>query len=224
MLRSHNSLFLKRFKIRPSAQFFRENIIYISMILKHNPLLFSLLTIVVISFSCTGDNIPRPRGLIRIDVPTYSYKTFNSDKFPFTFDYAEIAEVEVKDDSVNTWLNINYPKFKGTIYFTYLKMDSALAYYIEKSHDLAFKHITKANDIKTEFLSYPENKVHGLYFTIEGNDAASPINFLITDSIANFARGSLYFSFAPSNDSLQPVIKAVDTDIRKMLSSFKWKN
>ncbi len=189
-------------------------------------LLIKLFFVVFIltTFSCSDDNVPKPHGLIRIDVPKYGYNIFDDPRFPFSFEYAEVAKIVVKDDSSNNWLNIDYPAFKGTVYFTYLSMDSSLSYYIDKSRDMAFKHISKANDIRTEILSYPKNKVHGHYYSIIGNDAASPINFLITDSTKNFVRASLYFDFAPSNDSLQPVIDAIDKDLRNMIRSFKWKN
>jgi hypothetical protein len=60
-----------------------------------------------------------------------------------------------------------------------------------------------------------------IYF-IEGSGAASPCQFFLTDSSTHFVRGALYFDFQPNNDSLAPVIKLIENDIRELVGTLKW--
>jgi gliding motility-associated lipoprotein GldD len=59
-------------------------------------------------------------------------------------------------------------------------------------------------------------------FEIEGN-AASNLQFYLTDSTHNFIRGALYFYAKPNYDSLAPVIDFLKKDVEHMITTFKWK-
>jgi gliding motility-associated lipoprotein GldD len=72
-------------------------------------------------------------------------------------------------------------------------------------------------------ISNPEQHVYGMVYEIGGN-AASSIQFHVTDSSQNFLRGALYFYAMPNADSLAPVISFVRSDIDHLLKTFKWKN
>ena len=56
-----------------------------------------------------------------------------------------------------------------------------------------------------------------------GGDAASNVQFYITDRESHFLNGSLYFKQSPNADSLQPVIDFVRADMEHLLASFRWK-
>jgi gliding motility-associated lipoprotein GldD len=56
-----------------------------------------------------------------------------------------------------------------------------------------------------------------------GGDAASNVQFFLTDSIHHFIRGALYFNNQPNADSMKPVVDFVKEDLRVMLKSFRWK-
>ena len=62
----------------------------------------------------------------------------------------------------------------------------------------------------------PEHKVYGILYDIKG-DAASPIQFMLTDSVHHVLRGALYFDAVPNKDSIAPVLNYVRKDIIRML-------
>jgi gliding motility-associated lipoprotein GldD len=67
-----------------------------------------------------------------------------------------------------------------------------------------------------------ENHVYGILYEITGN-AASPIQFIVTDSTRHFLRGSLYFNNTPNADSIAPVTAYIESDIRHLIESVNWK-
>ena len=90
-------------------------------------------------------------------------------------------------------------------------------------HTIAYKHSIKADDIIESRISYPKNHVYGIIYDITGN-AASSVNFFVTDSLQHFLNGSLYFRVSPNADSLAPLIDYFRKDIMHMLETLKWKN
>ena len=56
-----------------------------------------------------------------------------------------------------------------------------------------------------------------------GGDAASPLQFFVTDSTKHFLRAALYFNTEPNADSLAPVVEYTKQDIDRLLESFQWK-
>ncbi|NOZ45910.1 MAG: gliding motility lipoprotein GldD, partial [Chlorobi bacterium] len=71
------------------------------------------------------------------------------------------------------------------------------------------------------FINYDDN-VYGILYDIKGN-AASSINFFVTDSTQHFLRGALYFNSKPNKDSLAPVVDFIRKDIVHLMETFKWK-
>ncbi|NTW33979.1 MAG: gliding motility lipoprotein GldD [Bacteroidetes bacterium] len=170
------------------------------------------------------DTMPKPKGYFRIDLPVKKYVMFDS-VYPYSFEYSVYSKI-IPDTNKNAepfWINLYYPRFNGTIHISYKYVKHNFAKYAEDSYNLAMKHISKANNIDNDRFDFPENNIHGIIFNIEGNDAASPYQFFLTDSISNFVRGALYFNIKPNNDSLSPVIGDIKEDILHIIKTFKWK-
>jgi gliding motility-associated lipoprotein GldD len=173
--------------------------------------------------SCDNDAMPKPRSWFRIDIPEHGYVKFDST-FPYTFEYADYAQIEAVNNPEHPyWINVYYPKFKAKIYISYNHVDNNIVSFLEDAHTLAFKHISKANDIRQAVIIEPEHRVYGLVYYIKGNDVASPLNFYVTDSVEHFLRASLYFNMAPHNDSLEPVIEGIEKDLKHLVKSLEWK-
>lgn len=186
--------------------------------------IFSLLLISTILISCNNDYSPKPRGYYRIDLPKKSFKHYSSD-CGFSFDIPNYAVV-VNDSSADAkecWKNIIYKGLNGRLHLSYYALSSPKMFgeLVEDSRRLVFKHTVKADGINESRIDNPKTKVHGLYYDIEGN-AASSIQFFVTDSSKNFLRGALYFYAPPQSDSIQPVLEFVRKDIERMLESFRW--
>jgi gliding motility-associated lipoprotein GldD len=121
------------------------------------------------------------------------------------------------------WINLIYPNYNGIIHFSYKEVKDNLAEVLEDSRKLAYKHSIKADAIGEKLFISPEKKVYGILYDIKG-DAASSIQFFLTDSARHFIRGSLYFNNIPNKDSLAPVVNFVKEDIIHLMETFKWKS
>lgn len=189
-------------------------------------LLFSV--VIICLLACTGNQpaTPKPKGYFRINFPEKAYRTFNSD-CPFTFEYPVYA-VMSKDTDRNAqpcWNNLSFPQFNGNLHLTYHGVFSKVDYdkMTEAARTLAMKHTIRANAIDQKLINYPERKVYGIYYAIEGNTASS-VQFFLTDSAKHYFRGALYFNERPQYDSIQPVVKFIKKDIDRIIETFKWKN
>ena len=96
-----------------------------------------------------------------------------------------------------------------------------LAELMEESRELAYKHSIKANAIEEQLYINPDNHVYGILFHIEGN-AASPMQFFLTDSTRHFLRGALYIRATPDIDSLKPVVEFLEHDIIHLIETTQW--
>jgi gliding motility-associated lipoprotein GldD len=177
--------------------------------------------------SCSGnhDYSPKPRGYFRIDFPKKEYQTYEGG-CPFTFEYPKYAIIEPDKapKAKPCWLNMQFPQFNGTLHLSYEHILSKKEFneLIEDAHKLSFKHTVKASSIDQGSIRYPDRKIYGIYYTIEGN-AASSVQFYLTDSTRNYIRGALYFNTEPRLDSIQPVLTFVKKDVDMMIKSLKWK-
>jgi len=187
-----------------------------------NILLFSL----VFSLSGCGEPYtPKPRGYFRIDFPEKKFVS-SEGNFPYSFEIPTYSKLiaDAHPAAQPFWSNLVFEQFGAKVHLTYKKLDGIdhLARLAEDSRTFVFKHVAKATAIYDEVFSYPENRVHGIFYEIRGREAASPIQFFATDSARHFLRGALYFNVAPNNDSLAPVIRFLEEDIRHLISTISW--
>ncbi|WP_374948884.1 gliding motility lipoprotein GldD [Mucilaginibacter sp.] len=182
---------------------------------------------VIIMAGCGGnqDYSPKPRGYFRIVFPEKTYQAYTGG-CPFNFEFPQYARLEA-DRSANAkpcWVNMQFPAFNATLHLTYEQVASKKEFneLIEDAHKLSFKHTVKATSIDEGVISYPDRKLYGIYYTIEGN-AASSAQFYLTDSTRHYLRGALYFNSEPRLDSIQPVLSFLKKDVDVMIKTLKWK-
>ena len=181
----------------------------------------------LLSLLACGENIstPKPKGYPRIPFKAKSYKPF-TEACHYEFDVPTYTNV-VPDSAYNTqpcWYNVLYPDLKGELHISYYDISTPkmFAQMVNDAHELAYKHTVKAEAINEQKISIPSKNVYGLYYSIEGN-AASSVQFFLTDSSKHYLRGSLYFLCQPNIDSLAPVINYVQQDINRMIETLHWK-
>lgn len=172
--------------------------------------------------SCEREYTPRPRGYFRITFPEKNYKPL-SRPVPYTFHIPGYSYSEADSFNLNQpyWLTIQIPANHAQIHISYIKLNNNLAAHIENSRSLVYKHAEKASSIEEQIFVNPIKKVYGTLYTIKGN-AASPMQFYLTDSVTNFLRGALYIKEVPNSDSLRPVIKFLSRDVLKIIESTEW--
>lgn len=176
----------------------------------------------IIIASCTEEVsfYPKPRGELRMTFPERVYSNYN-DKCPYEFEIPQYFNV-LKTDTTSCNRNIDLGQFNGTIFLTYLPVDSNLMMNIEYSRKLAYEHAQIADEIRESAFINPEQKAYGLSYDIVGN-AASPFQFYVTDSSEHFLRGALYFNTAPNYDSIKPTLDYVKADILHLIETTTWK-
>ena len=179
--------------------------------------------------SCKEKYTPKPRQYFRIDFPEKTYHEIQ-DEFPYQFeipDYSKIVQ-DKKNPNEPYWINISIPANKAEMHISYYNLAnqrnsgrSRLGAIMEDTRTLAYKHTIKADAIQEQVFMNPGKKVYGLIYRIEGN-AASPIQFFLTDSTNHFLRGALYIREVPNIDSLKPVIEFLEPDVIRLIETTTW--
>lgn len=188
--------------------------------------LLGLFSSCILVHSCAGDYTPKSRSYFRIDFPEKKYQSYSGD-CPYSFDFPVYAQIlpDKDKEAKPCWIDVYYPQFNGRIHISYQSFSSREQFnqLVEDARTFAFKHTVKATAIDEAMISYPEKKVYGIYYSIDGNTASS-VQFFLTDSTKNYLRGALYFNEQPRLDSIQPVLDFIKKDVDQMIKTFKWKN
>ncbi len=182
-----------------------------------------ILTTVVLSGCGRQPITPKPMGYFRIDLPEKVYTLYQSD-CEYHFEYPVYAQIvnDVRANAEPCWINIEFPTLKATIHCSYKTGVDEMNQFVEDSRSLAYKHTLKADAIEEVYINDTARNVFGVLYDIKGN-AASSIQFFLTDSTDRFMRGALYFNVPPNKDSLAPVVAFVRTDIDQLIKTFSWK-
>ena len=186
----------------------------------------SYICFIIISFilsGCDEPSVPHQHGYLRIELPAHSYQAFDPVSCPFRFEIAKLAEAvpDTNRLSETCWWYINYPSMNGKVYISYKSIHNDFNKFAEDARTLVYKHTQRANAINEDLIS---NDYHasGILYDI-GGDAASSIQFFMTDSTKHFLRGALYFNSVPNSDSLAPYISYIKADVEHMLATLQWK-
>jgi len=174
-------------------------------------------------WGCNKKYTPKPRGYFRIDLPEKEYQQYTSDA-PYVFNYPVYCQIK-DDESANSekyWINVEYPSFNAKIHISYKDVNNNIGQILEDTRKLTYKHTIKADAIGEKLFIKPEKKVYGILYEVEG-DAASSVQFFLTDSTNHYLRGALYFNSEPNKDSLAPVLAFIKQDITELMESFEWK-
>jgi gliding motility-associated lipoprotein GldD len=177
------------------------------------------LTFSVVMLSCESYT-PKPKGYMRFDLPDKEYCLFDS-VCPYRFEYPVYGKM-ISVEGENCWYNLSFPQYQATVYLSYKPVHNNLAELLDDAHIFAYQHDVKANAIESQLVQTKNKSIVGLLFDIEGNTASS-VQFLVTDSINHFLRGSLYFYSAPNSDSLAPLIDFFRKDIEHLIETVDFK-
>lgn len=187
--------------------------------------------VTVLLYSCNQEYTIKPKAYPRIYFPEKGYEPLNVTGCPFTFE-KPVYTVAVRDTTFfekrvtagEYWMNLEFPDFNGTINFTYKPITAATSFekLTEDAYKLSYKHTRKADYID-EVRIENENGVSGMLYDV-GGEAASNVQFYLTDSTKHFLRGALYFNNTPNADSMAPVVAFVKDDLQHLLKTFRWKD
>ena len=178
-----------------------------------------LVLISSIMWSCKEDVLPKPKAQLRLEYPAPSYSLIKTD-CPYVFEKSNSATLKVNE---KCWINIEYQTLNASINMTYRPVNDNLKELFLEAEKLTFNHAIKADGISSVPYANKDKKVYGSIFEVTGN-AASPIQFHVTDSVQNFITGAVYFNVQPNYDSIKPAISYLQNDIIRMIESMEWKN
>ena len=182
---------------------------------------FQTLFIVLISlsfFSCKDDVMPKPAAYLRLDYPESKYKTLDHN-CPYSF---EINTNSVLKNQKGCDFEINYPKMKATLYITYKPVHNNIKDLLRDAQKLTYEHVIKADDIVEQPFVNTDQKVYGMFYSVNGN-AATNAQFYATDSTKHFLECSVYFYAKPNFDSIYPATSFIKNDMRKLMETLRWK-
>ncbi|MGC6422057.1 MAG: gliding motility lipoprotein GldD [Flavobacteriaceae bacterium] len=179
--------------------------------------LFCLIFMLVL-IGCSDTILPKPNGLLRLQYPKAVYKT-HQQNIPFQYEYNQIATIE---RGLKQAHSIVYPKMKATLYLSYVPVTNNLDSLLTDAYKLPSKHIGKAQEIPERLFINPDHRVYGTLFKVVG-DAASQLQFFLTDSVRHFMVGSLYFYSRPNYDSLLPALEYIEKDVVHLMETLEWK-
>lgn len=180
----------------------------------------------ILIFACSSRQIaPKPRGYYRIALPEkHTYALLSLKGYPYAFEVSTHATAapSASRGSEPYWLDIHYPDYNATIFLSYKNTKNSYAQLIEDAHTLVYRHTIKADAITEQRFEHHDGKTFGYLYEIGGN-AATNVQFYVTDSAKNFLRGSLYFNTHPNQDSLTPIIEFITEDIRHLFETVEWR-
>jgi gliding motility-associated lipoprotein GldD len=191
---------------------------------KNKLLLLVLLGVTLASCGKKEQVYPKPYGFFRLQMPKDSFVYVDSLPF-FTCSIPSYAHFEKKVPREKNWYwwDLVFPSFKAKVNLSYRRVDKNFYQLSEEARDFVYKHTQKANGIQDSLIYFPEFRLYGMIYRIEGQYVASPFQFFVSDSVYHYLRGALYFEHVPNNDSIQPFIDRVRHDIEKCIFSIRWK-
>ncbi len=182
--------------------------------------LFGIITLLIALTACHREEyFPKPKAFLRLEYPPHRYEKFYPP-LPFSFEKSYLARWENKSD---TAFNLYYPSMKARIYMTYSPIHNNLKKLLMDADKLTYKHAIKATGFPANDFVKPQKQVYGRLTLVTGN-AASPLQFYLTDSTHHFVTGSLYFRAVPNYDSVRPPLEYLKQDIIHLMETWEWKS
>ncbi|MCH2033751.1 MAG: gliding motility lipoprotein GldD [Tenacibaculum sp.] len=180
---------------------------------------YVLMLLVLAFVSCGGETIPKPKAYLSLSYPENKYEKFEVER-PYLF---EVSSESTVQELPKNWLKIKYPKLKASVDITYRPVSNNLKELLMEAEKLVFEHTIKADNISnTENFIDEQKRVFGRMFFIHGN-AASQVQFHVTDSSKHFLKASLFFYTKPNYDSVLPAVDYIKKDMIHMMETLQWK-
>jgi gliding motility-associated lipoprotein GldD len=177
-----------------------------------------IILFLLIFISCKENTLPKPTAYLSLTYPAKSYQKLALVR-PYSFDILKSTTVI---NEPNNWLKIKYPNLKASIDITYRPVKNNITELLKDAEKLVFKHTLKAEQIIPKDFINSKKRVFGSIYEITGN-AASHLQFHVTDSTKNFIKGSLYFYAKPNYDSILPAVNYIKEDVLRLIETLEWK-
>ena len=175
-------------------------------------------------FAGCNSYTPKPKAYPRVLYPKKEYKQIITE-CPYSFDIPVYSKLQPYTYELRPcWYNLEYTPFNATLHLSYVTFSntSELDSLTEDAYKLAFKHISRAEEIIEREVTDSSKGLFGMIYDLEGK-TATPFNFYLTDKKSNFFRGSFYFNTKTERDSVLPIYAFLNEDIMRTIQSFNFK-
>lgn len=173
---------------------------------------------ILLFYSCKDEILPKPTAYLKLEYPATNYSLIETN-CNYQFEKSEHATLKQKK---NCWMELYYKDLKATVFITYRPIDKNLNEVLKEAEKLTFEHTIKADAINSQAYENKDKRVYGKLFYVEGN-AASNLQFHLTDSSKHMITGALYFYSKPHYDSIVPAIRYLEKDLKHLMETFQWK-
>jgi len=170
---------------------------------------------------CTETQKPRPRGFPRMELPVHAYQRFDTVTCPFTFEYPLYGRL-VADPKHPCYYDIVFDRQGCRWHITLRDFRREKSDYyaaMEDYRQVVYKHTRKGNVLERE-LETPHGQ--GRFYTLYG-EVPEPASFYFSDTLRYALIASIYFNTGNANDSLQPAIRHLTTDLEHMVATLRFK-
>ncbi len=191
--------------------------------------LWTVIFLLAFGFGCQQTYTPKPTAYPRMILPEKGYQAYENEGCPYAFEIPHYSNVDKapytrqKGEKDKCWMDVVFDDLNARFHISYKEINKQvkLPNLIEDAYKLTAKHMKKAEYIDERVIE-TDNEVYGLFSDVGGN-AASSMQFYLTDSTHHFLYGSLYFSETPNYDSIRPAIEFIKSDMLHLIESFEWK-
>jgi gliding motility-associated lipoprotein GldD len=158
--------------------------------------------------------IPKPKAMLKMDLPDNNFSIFSDDKIHFNVSNSAI--VNQSDISYS----ILYHDYESKIYFSVKNLDN-LDLEIYNFENSISVHEKQGAYIDANIIEDSTENIYGVLCYLEGSNIATSSQFFITDSIQYFVRGGLEFSTS-INPEIEVQNDIMKQEVFKFIQSFKW--
>ena len=158
--------------------------------------------------------IPKPKALIKIELPDSKTSSFEDKKISFR--YSDSSYVTVKNNSYK----IIYPNYFSDIYFK-VKSSTDIDLELYNFENSISVHEKQGANINANIISDEGHNIFGVLCFLDGVNIATSSQFFLTDSADNFITGGLNFNRSISSEiEVQNIL--MKQEILKFIESLHW--
>lgn len=179
------------------------------------------LCMVIFLSACRESVTPKPDGYFRIE--PYP-QTFRMDTIGWIAisvnDSARSVVPADKSDAEAYWLNLTYPRYRATLYLSYIpvKGHDNLELLLSEGRELVYRQNVNTSAVRAVAYENRERTLFATLYTLSA-ESATPLQFIATDSAGFVLRGVLYYDAPVRQDSVAPTIEFLEADIMQLIES-----
>lgn len=180
-----------------------------------------LLCVLILLSACRESVTPKPDGYFRIDPYPQTFRIDTIGGIAISVNDSARGVVPADRDDVEAdWLNLTYPRYRATVYLSYIPIKGSdnLMQLLSESRELVYRQNVNTSAVRA--VAY-ENRERALFATLYklSAESATPLQFIATDSVGFLLRGVLYYDAPIRQDSVAPTMDFLEADMMQMIES-----